>query len=61
VVRLHPDDAEGLGPVPGVGDRELIVATDPALSPGDAIVSVDQLTIDARLSESLRRVEEALR
>ena len=61
VVRLHPDDAAGLGPVPGLGDRELVVAADPALAPGDAIVSVDQITIDARLSESLRRVEEALR
>lgn len=61
VVRLHPDDAAGLGPVPGLGERELIIAADPALSPGDAIVSVDQITIDARLSESLRRIEDALR
>lgn len=61
VVRLHPDDVAGLGPVPGLGERELQVAADPALSPGDAIVSVDQITIDARLSESLRRVEDALR
>lgn len=61
VVRLHPDDAAGLGTVPGVGERELIIAADPALSPGDAIVSVDQITIDARLSESLRRIEDALR
>ncbi len=61
VVRLNPDDAAGLGPIDGLGDRELTVAADPALSPGDAIVSVDQITIDARLSESLRRVEDALR
>ncbi len=60
-VRLHPDDAAGLGPIPGVGDRELVVIADPTLSPGDAIVAVDQITIDARLSESLRRVAEALR
>lgn len=61
VVRLNPDDAAALGPVPGLGDRELVIAADPALEPGDAIVSVDQITIDARLSESLRRVEDALR
>ncbi|MEM9563291.1 MAG: FliH/SctL family protein [Actinomycetota bacterium] len=59
--RLSPEDAEALGEVPGLGRRELVVAADPNLSRGDAIVSVDQITIDARLSESLRRVEEALR
>lgn len=61
VVRLNPDDLERLGPVPGLGDRELSVTADPTLGPGDAIVTVDQVTIDARLSEALRRVEEALR
>ncbi len=59
--RLSPEDAEALGEVPGLGERELVVAADPNLSRGDAVVSVDQITIDARLSESLRRVEEALR
>ena len=61
VARLSPADAAGLGDVPGLGDRQLVVAADPTLSPGDAIVSVDQITVDARLSESLRRVGEALR
>jgi flagellar assembly protein FliH len=60
-VRLHPGDAARLGEVPGLGDRELVITTDPALSPGDAVVTVDQITIDARISESLRRIEEALR
>lgn len=60
-VRLNPDDVERLGPIPGLGDRGISVTPDPSLSSGDAIVSVDQVTIDARLSEALRRVEEALR
>jgi flagellar assembly protein FliH len=61
VARLNPDDAARLGEVPGLGARELVVAADPALSSGDAIVSIDQITVDARLGEALRRVGEALR
>lgn len=60
MVRLSPDDYERLGPVPGVGDRELTATPDPSLGSGDAIVTVDEVTIDARLSEALRRVKEAL-
>ncbi len=59
--RLNPDDVDALGQVPGLGDRELVVTPDPSLTSGDAIVTVDHVTIDARLSESMRRVEEALR
>lgn len=61
VVRLNPDDVTKLGQVPGLGDRELLVEADPTLASGDAVVGVDQVTVDARLSESLRRVEEVLR
>ena len=61
VVRLNPDDAASIGEIPGLGDRELVITEDPTLTSGDAVVTVDQITIDARLSESLRRVEEALR
>lgn len=60
-VRLSPDDVEALGQIPGLGDRELKVTPDPSLVSGDAVVTVDQVTVDARLSEALRRVEEALR
>ena len=59
-VRLHPDDAARLGEVPGLGDRELSVTADPSLSVGDAVVTVDQITVDGRIEESLRRIEEAL-
>ena len=60
VARLHPADLAQLGQVTGLADRKLSVTADPTLQRGDAIVSVDDATIDARLSESLRRVTEAL-
>jgi flagellar assembly protein FliH len=61
VVRLHPDDLAAFDGLPGLGSRELMVAADPSLERGDAVVSADQVTIDARLSTSLERVAEALR
>jgi flagellar assembly protein FliH len=61
VVRLHPDDVALFDTLPGLDGRELVVAADPSLERGDAIVSADQVTIDARLSTSLERVAEALR
>lgn len=60
VARLHPADLAQLGQVTGLAERKLSVAADPTLQRGDAIVTVDDATIDARLSESLRRVTEAL-
>lgn len=60
VARLHPADLAQLGQVTALADRKLSVTADPTLQRGDAIVSVDEATIDARLSESLRRVTEAL-
>lgn len=60
VVRMHPDDAANLGAVEGLGDRSMTVVADADLDRGDAVVTVDEATIDARLSESLRRVGEAL-
>lgn len=61
VARLHPADLAQLGQVTAIADRKLTVTADPTLQRGDAVVSVDDATIDARLSESLRRVAEALR
>ncbi|MEM7274181.1 MAG: FliH/SctL family protein [Actinomycetota bacterium] len=61
VAHLNPDDAARLGEIEGLEDRRLVVTTDPTIASGDAVVMVDDATIDARLSESLRRVAEALR
>lgn len=58
---LNPDDLMMLGEVPGLDGRTLNLTPDPTLARGDAIVTVNDATIDARLSESLRRVAEALR
>lgn len=60
VARLHPDDAANVGDVLGLGERKLTIVDDPSLDRGDAVVTIDDATIDARLSESLRRVGEAL-
>lgn len=59
--RLHPADAAELGRIEGLADRGLMITADPTLQRGDAIVTINDATIDARLSESLRRVAEALR
>ncbi len=59
--RLHPADAAELGRVEGLADRGLMITADPSLQRGDAVVTINDATIDARLSESLRRVAEALR
>lgn len=59
--RLHPADLAQLGDVQALADRELSVTADPGLQRGDAIITVADATIDGRLSESLKRVAEALR
>lgn len=59
--RLNPTDAAELRRVEGLGDRGLMITADPTLGRGDAIVTINDVTIDARISESLRRVAEALR
>jgi flagellar assembly protein FliH len=59
--RLHPQDAAEMGRVTGLGDRGLMITPDPSLQRGDALVTIDDATIDARLNESLRRVAEVLR
>ncbi len=61
VARLHPDDAENVGQVAGLLDRQLKVVADPSLQPGDAIVTVDSSTIDARRSTAIERVRALLR
>ena len=61
VAYLNPEDAERLGAIDGLDGRRLVVKPDPTLETGDAIVTVDEAVIDARLSESLQRVAEALR
>ncbi len=60
-VQLNPEDAERLSEIPNIGAREFVVNPDPHLASGDTIITVDDLVIDGRLSEALRRVEEALR
>ncbi len=59
--KLNPTDAAELGRIEGLADRGLMITADPALRRGDAVVTINDATIDARLSESLRRVAEALR
>ncbi|MEM7342047.1 MAG: FliH/SctL family protein [Actinomycetota bacterium] len=59
-VRLHPGDVEKLGEIDGLLARELTVVPDPSLEPGDAIVMVDQSTIDARRATAIERVRELL-
>ncbi|MGB5759760.1 MAG: FliH/SctL family protein [Acidimicrobiales bacterium] len=59
--RLNPQDAAELGRIDGLADRGLMITADPSLRRGDAVVTINDATIDARLSESLRRVAEALR
>lgn len=61
VARLHPDDAARLGELIPRTDRRLTVVADPGLEPGDAIVMINDTSIDGRLSESLKRVAEVLR
>lgn len=58
---LNPDDLMVLGDIPGIEGRKLTLTPDSSLQRGDAVVTVNEATIDARLSESLRRVAEALR
>ncbi len=59
--KLNPTDAAELGRVEGLGDRGLMITPDPTLARGDAVVTVNDVTIDARINESLRRIAEALR
>jgi flagellar assembly protein FliH len=60
-VRLHPDDLAALGAVPAFPGREIQLVADPGLAPGDAIAEQGTTSVDARLSEAVRRVREALR
>lgn len=61
VAQLHPEDAKRLGTIAELAERQLTVVADPGLQPGDAIVTIDDTTIDGRLSEALDRVREVLR
>jgi flagellar assembly protein FliH len=60
-VRLHPDDLAALGEVPAFPGRDVRLVPDPSLRPGDALADQGTTTIDARLSEAVRRVRDALR
>lgn len=60
-VRLHPDDLAALGEVPAFPGREVRLVPDPSLRPGDALADQGTTTVDARLSEAVRRVRDALR
>ena len=60
-VRLHPDDLAALGEAPAFPGREIRLVADPTLAPGDAVAQHGTTTVDARLSEAVRRVREALR
>lgn len=60
LVRLHPDDVEQLGEIDGLLARELTVVSDPSLERGDAVVAVDEATIDARRATAIQRVRELL-
>jgi len=60
-VRLHPDDLAALGAGDGYLDPRVQLVADPTLIPGDAVAEQGTTTVDARLSEAVRRVREALR
>lgn len=60
VARLNPEDLEALGPIAGLGDRDLTVVADPDMARGDAVVEVDDTVIDGRLSLAIERVAQVL-
>ena len=61
VARINPEDAVCLGDVLAVADRRLKVIPDERLESGSAIVTIDETTIDARVSTAMERVAEVLR
>lgn len=59
-VHLHPEDAELLGDQADLAGRTLTIVPDGSLERGDAVVRVNDATIDGRLSSALERVAEVL-
>lgn len=59
VVRMHPADA---AVVREAGDRSTTVEVidDPTLTPGDAVATFDESTIDARIDHALQRARDVL-
>jgi flagellar assembly protein FliH len=62
LVRLHPADLATVGATGSldIDGRTVTLAADASLRPGDAIAECDATTVDARISEALDRVREAL-
>jgi len=62
-VRLHPADFASLGADGSdyvFHGRPVVLRPDASLSPGDALAEQGTTTVDARLSEAIRRVREVL-
>ena len=61
VVRLHPDDAAGLGEVDGLGaGRAVTVVADRTIEPGGCVVDGAGRQVDAQIGPALARVAAAL-
>jgi flagellar assembly protein FliH len=61
VIRLHPDDVAGLGPVDDLLiDRSFEVVGDPSVGRGDAVAVTGNGSIDARLASAIERVRQEL-
>lgn len=61
VARLHPDDAATFSGVVAASGRELAVVADPGVAIGDAVVTVNDTTIESCLADAMQRVAEVLR
>jgi flagellar assembly protein FliH len=60
-VRLHPDDAAGLGALDGLAaGRALVVVADPAVERGGCIADAAGRQVDAQVGPALARVAAAL-
>jgi flagellar assembly protein FliH len=60
-VRLHPDDAAGLGELDALGaGRHLVVVADPSIEPGGCVVHAAGRSVDAQIGPALSRVAAAL-
>lgn len=61
VIRLHPDDLAGLGPVDDLLiDRSFEAVGDPSVARGDAVAVTGNGSIDARLATAIERVRQEL-
>jgi flagellar assembly protein FliH len=60
IVRMSPADAGTLPGTFSADGRDLVILSDPALDPGDAVVECDATTIESRVGDGLARARAAL-